>query len=310
MGELVNDNLMRSVGAKPILKKSRTSPLGKPISAAFLKVSLFLFLLICGLAVFVLGTSYYDQFPTNTSGLFKIGLSALYLLTAILTRKIDLLRPYWRVMYAFFVASMVNVVAWYFAIYLREGLFEMLQVSTATTPGMTFAKLLEASLTVGTILVLVKLSGDDLPSLFIRKGKLGWSLRIGVLALVNFTAAGILLAANRDFDIVGMVPDLPWWLLFSLANGFMEELWFRGLFLGRLQGMVGAGGALWMTSIWFGVMHVFAVYVSGFGALVFMALAFTLGFAFALVMQKTKNIWGATLFHAAADFHWLIALGF
>ena len=98
MGELVNDNLMRSVEAKPILKKSRTSPLGKPISATFLKVSLFLFLLICGLAVFVLGTSYYDQFPTNTSGLFKIGLSALYLLTAILTRKIVLLRPYWRVM--------------------------------------------------------------------------------------------------------------------------------------------------------------------------------------------------------------------
>ncbi|MES0362079.1 MAG: CPBP family intramembrane glutamic endopeptidase, partial [Anaerolineales bacterium] len=293
-----------------ILEKSRTSSLGKPISAAFFQASLFLFLLICGLAVFVLGTSYYDQFPTNTSGLFKIGLSALYLLTAILSRKIDLLRPYWRLMYAFFAASMVNGVAWYFAIYLREGLFEVLQVSTATTPGMTFAKLLEASLTVGTILVLVKLSGDDLPSLFIRKGKLRWSLRIGVLALVNFTAAGILLAVNRDFDIKAMIPDLPWWLVFSLANGFMEELWFRGLFLGRLQELVGAGGALWMTSIWFGVMHVFAVYVSGIGALVFMALTFTLGFAFALVMQKTKNIWGATLFHATADFHWLIALGF
>jgi len=35
MGELVNDNLIRSVEAKPILKKSRTMPLGKPISATF-----------------------------------------------------------------------------------------------------------------------------------------------------------------------------------------------------------------------------------------------------------------------------------
>ena len=72
MGELINENLIRTVETKPIQTKLRTSILGKPISAALLQVSLFLFLLICGLAVFVLGTSYYDQFPTNTSGLFKI----------------------------------------------------------------------------------------------------------------------------------------------------------------------------------------------------------------------------------------------
>jgi membrane protease YdiL (CAAX protease family) len=107
-----------------------------------------------------------------------------------------------------------------------------------------------------------------------------------------------------------MVADLPWWLMFSLANGFMEELWFRGLFLQRLQPIIGAGGAVWMTSIWFGITHVFALYVSGIGALVFVILVFTLGIAFALLMQKTKNIWGATLFHAASDFHWFIAFGF
>jgi membrane protease YdiL (CAAX protease family) len=313
MGELEDESVINSVEAKPIAgmkTKSNTSTPGIPISAVFFRVILFVLFLICGLTVFIFGTSYYDRFPTNTSGLFKIGSSALFLGTVILARQIYLLKPYWRVMYAFFVASMVNVVTWYFAIYLREGLFEMLQISTATTPGMTFAKLLEASLTVGTILVLVRLSGDDLASVYIRKGNLRWGLRIGGLALVNFTASAILIAANRDLNIEAMVADLPWWLMFSLANGFMEELWFRGLFLQRLQPIIGAGGAVWMTSIWFGITHVFALYVSGIGALVFVILVFTLGIAFALLMQKTKNIWGATLFHAASDFHWFIAFGF
>lgn len=313
MGELVDESLISSVEAKPIQgmkTKSSINTLRIPVYAVFFEVILFVIFLICGLIVFVFGTSYYDRFPTNTSGLFKIGSSVFFLMTVILIRKIDMLRPYWRVMYAFFVASMVNVVTWYFAIYLREGLFEMLHVSTATTPGMTFAKLLEASLTVGTILVLVKFCGDDLSSVYLRKGNLRWSLRIGLLAMVNFTASAILIAANRDLNIETMVAEIPWWLLFALANGFMEELWFRGLFLGRLEANIGSGGALWMTSIWFGVMHVFAIYVSGIGALVFATLVFTLGFAFALLMKKTRNIWGATLFHAASDFHWFIAFGF
>jgi membrane protease YdiL (CAAX protease family) len=43
---------------------------------------------------------------------------------------------------------------------------------------------------------------------------------------------------------------------------------------------------------------------------VFAVLVFTLGFAFALLIQKTKSIWGATLFHTASDLHWFIAFGF
>ena len=65
-----------------------------------------------------------------------------------------------------------------------------------------------------------------------------------------------------------------------------------------------------MTSIWFGEMHIFAVYVSGIAALIFGVVAITLGLTFALVMQKTKTIWGATIFHSAADLYWFIASGF
>jgi membrane protease YdiL (CAAX protease family) len=57
------------------------------------------------------------------------------------------------------------------------------------------------------------------------------------------------------------------------------------------------------------LIHVFAVYVSGVGALVFGVLTLSLGLAFGLFMLKTKNVWGATIFHAAADVHWIFAFG-
>jgi membrane protease YdiL (CAAX protease family) len=134
-------------------------------------------------------------------------------------------------------------------------------------------------------------------------------MRISGLALVNLLASSFLIASSTGKDVEAMIPTLPWLVLFSLANGFMEELWFRGLFLGRLAPIFGGGVAIWLTSIWFGLMHVFAVYISGVGALIFGILTLSLGLAFGLLMLKTKNIWGASLFHAAADVHWIFAFG-
>lgn len=273
------------------------------------KIGLSLVVLVCGLVVFVLGTSYYDRFVSNSSGLFKISTSVIFLATALYFRRNDQLKPYWRLTYAFFVASSVNVVTWYTAVYIREDVFQFFSISTTEFPGLAYAKLWEAMLVVGTILVLVKLSRSDLASVYLRRGNLQWALRISVLALVNMLASSFLIASSIGGDIEAMMPTLPWLVVFSLANGFMEELWFRGLFLGKLAPLFGGGGAIWLTSIWFGLMHVFAVYVTGVGALVFGTLTLTLGLAFGLLMLKTKNIWGATLFHAAADVHWIFAFG-
>jgi hypothetical protein len=84
------------------------------------KFGIALVVLICGLVVFVLGTSYYDRFVTNTTGIFKIGTSVVLLASALYFLKSDQLRPYWRLVYAFFVASTVNVVTW-----TRRSMFAM-----------------------------------------------------------------------------------------------------------------------------------------------------------------------------------------
>lgn len=88
----------------------------------------------------------------------------------------------------------------------------------------------EATLVVGTILVLVKLPGGNLASIHLRKGNLKWAMRIGVLALMNLMASSFLIASSIGRDLEVMIPLLPPMEVFSLAIGFMEELWFWGLF--------------------------------------------------------------------------------
>ena len=280
-----------------------------PAPSGASRIGLFMLLLICGLLVFVFGVDYHSRFPTNTSGVYKIGLSAVFLTATVLLRRNERLGAYWRVAFALFAASLTNVLTWYCAGTLRDWLLNLFQLSLQTAQGLTVAKLSDALLRVVPMLVLVRLAGDDMGSTYLRKGNLKWGLTIGLLAFVNFTASAVLIAGSQDAAFETMLPNIPWWMAFSLANAFMEEVWYRAIFLERLQPVIGAWPSVWLTAIWFGVSHVFATYVSGVGAFVFAILVFTLGFAFALLMQKTKSIWGAVLFHTASDLHWFIAFG-
>lgn len=90
----------------------------------------------------------------------------------------------------------------------------------------------------------------------------------------------------------------------------MEEIWFRGLFLHRLEPAIGASGALLLTTLAFGTSHLFATYIDLWGTLVSGIITYTLGMAWGLLMHKTDALWGPVLFHAAADVSGAIAIGF
>jgi membrane protease YdiL (CAAX protease family) len=274
------------------------------------RAGLFALFLICGLAVFVFGVDYHTRFWTNTSGAFKVGLSVLFLVAMMMLRRSERGRAYWPAAFAFFAASLANIATWYLAGPFQDWLWGLAGVSAESPQGLMVGKLVDVVLRLAPIFALVWLAGDGLGSLFLRKGNLKWSLNIGLLALVNFTATAIAIAAGRGDDLTVVFSSLPWWFAFSLMNGFMEEIWFRGLFLDRLQPAIGAAGVIWLTSLVFGVSHLFATYLEPSGAPVFATIVLTLGLAFALLMRKTNTIWGSVVFHLAADLHWFIAFGF
>jgi membrane protease YdiL (CAAX protease family) len=85
---------------------------------------------------------------------------------------------------------------------------------------------------------------------------------------------------------------IPWLLLFSCANGFMEELWFRGLWMGRSVDLIGRGFSLIGTIVIFTAFHVL-IYANQQSLLSLIPLIFQWGVLGALcgwVTLKTKNL--------------------
>jgi membrane protease YdiL (CAAX protease family) len=270
----------------------------------------FVLCLAVGLAIFAFGVDYHTRFWTNTSGAYKVGLSGALLLGTFALRRSERGKCYWRVALAFFAASLTNVVTWYLAPSLQAWLVGVVRVSTASPQGLALGKLVDVVLRLTPILGVMALGGESLVSLYIRKGQLHWSLGLGLLALVNLTATALAVAASTGGNLTVIFTSLPWWAVYALMNAVMEEVWFRGLFLGRLEPLIGAAGALWLTSLLFGVSHLYATYLDPGAAPVFGVIVLTLGLAFGLLMQKTKTLWGSVIYHTAADIFWFVAFGF
>jgi membrane protease YdiL (CAAX protease family) len=268
---------------------------------------LFIVFLACGVAIFVFGSNYFDLFPTNKNLTYNLALSAALLAAAMGFRLSQRWHKYWQTTFAFFIASVafpltsissrwtVTVLGWF-------------HTSTAVSQGIAIAKGYEMLWVVLPILVLTKLSGADLGSIFLKRGNLKWGLSIGGLVLFNFAASAFLFFATRFTSLDKLGAAVIWGLVFSISNGFMEELWLRGIFLKRLESSLGVGGSILLTSIIFSLMHAGAVYVTPVAIPVMLVYCLTLGLACGYLMMKTDNLWGAVLVHAAADLFLFIAM--
>jgi membrane protease YdiL (CAAX protease family) len=153
------------------------------------------------------------------------------LTTALALRKSTRLRLYWRLAFAYFVASCAIM----FSDYTGDWALILSGQTLNTAKGFTVLKLGEDA----AIIALARLTRDDPEELFLSKGCLELGLFIGITGFLVFTILGLSLTLTK-----GIQPDkvrelLPMFLLIVLADGFMEEILFRGLFLRRLGRFVG-----------------------------------------------------------------------
>lgn len=271
------------------------------------RAGLFLLFLACALAIWFFGSSYYPAFPTSGSVAYAACLAAAFLLTALLLKRSAPTARYWPIAYAFFVASAVLLVS-----SLLAGQYgpiaRSLGFSTLSNQGQALQKVYEALLVSVPILLLVKLGGADLGSLLLKRGDLRWGVGIGALVLVDMiTSALIFYGTGYRPDKLGAV--IGWGLVFALFNGFLEELWLRSLFLGRLLPLIGPTGAVLLTSAWFAALHSLAVaYMPVVVVPIFVLNTLMLGLACGILMLKTGSIWGAFLIHAGTDFFLFLAM--
>ena len=101
-------------------------------------------------------------------------------------------------------------------------------LTTHTPAGVAVAKFSQAFLTIVGVLVAARLCGENLASLYIRKGRLILGLGVGLICFAACAVLAFQQPAVRDLGIVKLVPIVPWILLFVTSNALMEELVFRG----------------------------------------------------------------------------------
>ena len=172
-----------------------------------------------------------------------------------------------------------------------------------TTPaGWALPKLNECFVIVSVIVVFTLLSGDNLGSIYIQKGNLKLGLIIGLAAFFIFSVGAIPMASLFNLQnpsLAGILPLIPWILIFVLANSAMEEILFRGLFLRKLEPIIGIHLSVFLLAFIFTGIHNWVSYTAD--NRIFLAFTFPLALALGYIMKKTDSVWGSILLHAGMD---------
>jgi membrane protease YdiL (CAAX protease family) len=217
------------------------------------------------------------------------------------------LSKYWQIAFAFFIAVFAVMITSLIGDW-NHAFVSWSNARAGTSQFQDINKVYEMLMVVVPIIVLTKLSGADLGSIYLKRGNLKWGLSIGALVFFNFAASAFLFFATRYTSIDTLGAAAVWGIVFSCANGFMEELWLRGIFLRRFEPVLGVGGSVLVTSIVFALMHGGTTYLMPIAIPFMVANTLTMGLACGYLMMKTDSIWGATLIHTAADLFLFIAM--
>lgn len=171
-------------------------------------------------------------------------------------------------------------------------------LNTDTAKGFALAKLSD-SVIIGTVLIVsFIIGGYKLKSIYLTKGRLTPGLLLGV---IMFTVLGFLALNNPDAKIEPgfLTKNIGWILVFVLANGFMEEMVFRGVFLERLNSFFKPVWSIIITSVCFAAPHLTVSYSPN--VLFFSGIVFVLGIICGYAMHYTRSLIAPMLIHAGAD---------
>jgi len=274
----------------------------KSLSKTADHLPLFILLLICGISLPSLSGLLVFPFsliPPEFDLIYRLGISLLFLLSAFVTWKVERYKKYWKVFFAFFIASCaINIQA--LSLYINMG--------TATASSLAFSMLFSTVLLVVPIIVLTLISRDSLSEIFIQKGNLRSGLIIGILGFFIFALLSIPIASllfnGQNLSLERVIPWLPWIFVIVISNGIREELLYRSLFLKKYIPVLGPNVSNLLQALIFSLSHA----VAGRGAVAytpftvaFVIITFILGLGLGYIMRRTDSILGPILFHAGTD---------
>lgn len=262
------------------------------------RVFLAIIFTVIGSLIMVVFSPWKPLLGSVDDYLGRMGLVFLLFVSVLLIRKSKHFEQYWQIIYGLLILTIAVSLDWIIGNYLIDNV----GVHDTTPMGWAFQKLNECLVIVSVIIILTKLPGSSLGSIYIQKGNLKLGLTIGVIAFVLAAAGSIPMATlfnAKELNIARIIPWVPWILIFVLANATMEEIMFRGLFLRKLEPFYGKFISNLLVAFVFTVLHGAANYTSD--QYLFLAILFPLALAWGYIMQKTDAVWGSILFHAGMD---------
>jgi membrane protease YdiL (CAAX protease family) len=262
----------------------------------------FLLFLTCGLLVFLVFSHYYPFLEQPADVIGRIIVAATFLIAALFARRSERFNKYWLLSFAFFSALTAISIDHYLS--LSKLLLPALNVDGNSPAGWGIEKLESSLLGIIIVLILNRLAGQGVDSLYIRRGNLGLGLTVGLVAFAVMIATVIPVTETyfkgENLTWTRILTWVPWVLVFVLANASNEELLFRGLFIGRMEPFLGKFATNLATTIPFVLMHSYTSYSAD--TTIFLAFqTLPVALAWCWLMQKTNSIWGSILFHAAMD---------
>ncbi len=279
----------------PIFKKDIRLTAGEWVERAVLAL---VFITLGGLIYLVFSPlrPLLDPVPDY---LGRLGLIVFFLEAIWLMRRSARFEKYTSVIMGLLIMTVAVSLDWIFSTFMLD----TLHVDSNTPMGFAIMKINECVIVVGTVVLLTRLSGGSLGSIFIQKGNLKLGLTIGLIAFVIAAAGSFpmasLLFKGDGLTLAAALPWIPWLLLFVFANAAQEELLFRGLFLRKLQPFFGKFLSNFMIMFIFTFLHYGTTYSSD--ERIFLAVLVPVALAWGYAMQKTEGVWGSILFHAGMD---------
>ena len=272
-----------------------------------IKVLYFIAILILGLLVFVVFSHIRPMLQGNIDWIGRICLITGLFLSALIIKKNENLKNHWMLLFAFGIAATAMAIDLYLP--STSWWLFIFQVSIDTPLGIAIDKLDSSILIIFSILILNKVSGGTLENLFLLKGNVCKSLKIGIIAFVICVSGAYFVAqmfGAQNLSLSRVIPWIPFILIFIIGNALNEEIMFRGLFLRKMEPFLGRLLTNLVIAIPFVLHHTGVTYTQN--ALMFLLFLLPLSLAWGFIAQKTDSIWGSFLFHAGTDIPVIIAI--
>jgi len=229
----------------------------------------------------------------------RIGLGIILLILVLVSKKCKSLERYHPIPLGLLILLISVSLSWIFAIYLLS----YVGVNDTSPAGFSLLKLNEALISVGVVILMTKMSGNNPGSIYIQKGNLKQGLLIGsiafLIAAIGAPFIAPVLFQARDLTFARIVGWLPWILIFVFANASLEEILYRGLFLRKLEPFFGKFLSSFLIAFVFTVLHLGVTYTVN--QYIFLAILVPLALVWGWITQKTDSVWGSILFHAGMD---------